>query len=217
MSQPFATGLPSALFSASHYFQRLRRLLLLLAYASCYFSSLTSVVPTNVTISKCACAAHCQCWFQYRVFFFVCFNIQPCICLWVSVGWKESSAAFFKIVVFFLGYFDSDQIFLDNENKNFRGDLTDISAAKEALKESGVIGFWQLLICWIHCWRSHVILLSLSPLLRLGYYRHFRVTTHAFSSQLDTEVAHTQCHDQAAQQYSAWEEHIKRIKTTTFG
>ena len=34
----------------------------------------------------------------------------------------------------FFGYFDPENILLDNENKKIRGALTDISAKKEALE-----------------------------------------------------------------------------------
>ena len=40
---------------------------------------------------------------------------------------------FSKLNEIFLEYFDPENIYLDNENKKLRGDLTDISAKKEAL------------------------------------------------------------------------------------
>ena len=40
---------------------------------------------------------------------------------------------FSKLNYIFIGYFDPEKIFVDNEIKKIRGDLTDISAEKEAL------------------------------------------------------------------------------------
>ena len=40
---------------------------------------------------------------------------------------------FSKLNKIFFGYFDPENILLDNEKKIFRGELTDISARKEAL------------------------------------------------------------------------------------
>ena len=43
---------------------------------------------------------------------------------------------FSKLNKMFFGYFDPENIFLVNEKINFRGDLTDNSAKKEALEPS---------------------------------------------------------------------------------
>ena len=43
---------------------------------------------------------------------------------------------FSKLNKMFFGYFDPEKIFLDNENTNFRGELTDISTKNEALTAS---------------------------------------------------------------------------------
>ena len=40
----------------------------------------------------------------------------------------------------FFGYFDSENIFLDNKINNFRGELTDDSAKKEALSVCCTLG-----------------------------------------------------------------------------
>ena len=40
---------------------------------------------------------------------------------------------FSKLNKILFGYFDPEKIFLDNKINNFRGELTDISAKKEAL------------------------------------------------------------------------------------
>ena len=40
---------------------------------------------------------------------------------------------FSKLNKLFFGYFDPENIFIDNENNFFRGELTDNSAKKEAL------------------------------------------------------------------------------------
>ena len=46
---------------------------------------------------------------------------------------------FSKVNNFIFGYFDPENIFLDNENNNFRGDLTDNSAKKEAMYSTGYL------------------------------------------------------------------------------
>ena len=44
------------------------------------------------------------------------------------------SASVFKIKQNLFGYFHPQNILIDNENKYFSGDLTDVSAQKEALE-----------------------------------------------------------------------------------
>ena len=46
--------------------------------------------------------------------------------------------SFAKLNNFIFGYFDPENIFIDSEINIFRGDLSDISAKKEAL-ESGAV------------------------------------------------------------------------------
>ena len=48
----------------------------------------------------------------------------------------KSSASFLKLNKNFVGYFDPENVFLDNEKNNFWGELTVISAKKEALLKS---------------------------------------------------------------------------------
>ena len=52
--------------------------------------------------------------------------------------WEALSTSFFKIKTKMLfGYFDPENIFLDNENNRFLGDLTDVSVKKEARMRAG--------------------------------------------------------------------------------
>ena len=84
--------------------------------------------PTGYGHIPICCSVHCL----YTLMKFA-FDWLP----WGPVGAENRhvmpSASFFKIKYIFFGYFDPERIFLDNENKYFWGELTDISAKKEAL------------------------------------------------------------------------------------
>ena len=63
--------------------------------------------------------------------------------LWRAVD--NTSASVSKLNYIFFGYFDLEMIFLDNENNNFPGELTDISAKTEALDNTQPVIGWVLL------------------------------------------------------------------------
>ena len=64
---------------------------------------------------------------------FECVLVMLHMCSFKSTRHWTSVLPFSKLNKMFFGYFDPENIFLDNKNKFFRGELTDNSAKKEAL------------------------------------------------------------------------------------